>query len=62
MGMVRTTCPVTGRPIDTGIETDMASFRRFPPFTGRVFCPYCSSEHGWTKETAWVVEDGEHKG
>jgi hypothetical protein len=59
MGVVRTKCPVTGRAIDTGIETDKESFGRFPSFIGRVFCPHCKTEHGWTKDTAWVAEDGE---
>jgi hypothetical protein len=59
MAAVRTKCPVTGRAIDTGIETDKVSFGRFPHFVGRVFCPHCQSEHGWSRDTAWVAEDDE---
>jgi hypothetical protein len=29
-----------------------------PSFVGRVFCRHCSSEHEWSKDAAWVVEDG----
>ncbi len=62
MSVVRTRCPVTGRAIDTGIDTDEASFARFPSFIGRVFCTHCSTEHGWTKDTAWVSTDDESEG
>ncbi len=58
MDTVFTRCPVTGWPVDTGIDTDEASFRRFPPFVGRVFCPHCKSEHEWTKNSAWVGDEG----
>ena len=56
MPKVFTTCLVTGQPIDTGIEIDEASFVRLPSFVGRIFCPHCKIEHGWTKESARVVE------
>ena len=61
MGMVRTTCPVTGRPIDTGIEIDEASFARLPAFVGKIFCPHCGSEHEWSKDTARVVDGDKPK-
>jgi hypothetical protein len=57
MGAVHTKCPVTGQAIETGIETDEVSFRRFPHFVGHIFCPHCKSEHEWTRDTAWVVEE-----
>jgi len=55
---VFTKCPVTGQPIETGVEIDEASFARLPSFIGRVFCRHCSSEHEWGKDAAWVVEHG----
>jgi hypothetical protein len=58
MGAVRTKCPVTGQSIETGIETDEMSFRRFPPFVGRVFCPLCKTDHQWSNATAWVADEG----
>jgi hypothetical protein len=56
MSFVFTDCPVTGQPIDTGIEIDEASFARLPSFIGKIFCPHCQTEHGWTKDKAWVTE------
>ena len=57
MAMVLTKCPVTGHPIETGVEVDEASFARLPNFIGRVFCPHCKEEHGWTKEKSWVADE-----
>lgn len=58
MPKIMTTCAVTGRPIDSGIEIDEASFALLPSFAGRIFCPHCGTEHEWSKDTARVV-DGE---
>jgi hypothetical protein len=51
-------CPVTGRPIDTAIEIDEASFARLPSFVGKMFCPHCGAEHDWSKASARVVDEG----
>jgi hypothetical protein len=56
MAIVFTKCPVTGQPIDTGVEIDEASFVRLPSFVGRVFCPHCKTEHEWSKDSAWVAD------
>jgi hypothetical protein len=56
MAFVFTDCPATGQPIDTGIEIDEASFGRLPSFIGKIFCPHCQTEHGWTKDKAWVAD------
>ena len=61
MGMLFTTCPVTGQEIFTGIETDTLSFSRTPAFVGKVRCPICKAEHSWSKETAWLREGGGEK-
>jgi hypothetical protein len=58
---VFTTCLVSGQPIDTGIEIDEASFERLPTFIGKVFCSHCGTEHGWTKEQAWLADSGKPK-
>jgi len=58
MPTVFTTCPVSGQPIDTGIDIDDASFARLPDFVGKIFCPHCGTEHEWSKDNARVV-DGE---
>jgi hypothetical protein len=58
MPKILTTCVVTGRLIDSGIEIDEASFVLLPPFTGKVFCPHCKTQHEWSKDTAMIaVED-----
>jgi hypothetical protein len=56
MAKIFTSCPVTGQPIDTGIEIDEDSFARLPSLAANVFCPYCNSQHQWTREQAWVAD------
>jgi hypothetical protein len=56
MPYVCTDCPVTGRPIDTGIEIDEESFARLPSFIGRIFCPDCRQEHGWSTDKARLAD------
>jgi hypothetical protein len=56
MPKILTTCVVTGKSIDSGIETDEASFA-LPPFTGRDFCPYCKTRHEWSRDTAVMAND-----
>jgi hypothetical protein len=50
-----TQCPVTGQPIETGIEIDEVSFALLPDFTSKVFCFHCHAEHEWSKQTASVI-------
>ena len=57
MPKIFTQCPVTGQPIDTGIEIDEASFALLPDFVGKIFCSHCDTEHEWTKQTASVIDD-----
>ena len=61
MPRIFTDCPVTGQPIDTGIEIDEASFVLLPSFVGKIFCPHCRAEHEWSKQTARVIDDGQPK-
>jgi len=39
------TCPRTGRPIESGIETDRASLSTVQSIRIRVRCPHCWEEH-----------------
>jgi hypothetical protein len=57
MGMVLTTCPVTGQELNTGIETDKQSFARTPDFVARVYCCFCACEHEWSKHQGWISDD-----
>ncbi len=61
MFIIFTACPVSGQPINTGIEIDETSFARLPAFAGQIFCPHCRTEHEWTKDKAWVADEGEQK-
>jgi len=58
MATIFTTCPVSGRKISTGVETDAESFAQMPEFVARVLCPYCKVDHNWTKHNSFIVEDG----
>jgi hypothetical protein len=57
MPKILTTCVVTGKSIDSGIEMDEASFVLLPPFTGRDFCPCCKTQHEWSRDTAVMADD-----
>jgi len=39
------TCPKTGRPIESGIETDRASLSGVQSVRIHVRCPHCWEEH-----------------
>lgn len=56
MGTLVTTCPVTGRQIETGIETDQLSMEMTPQFVATVYCPHCSGEHRFSKADVFVCE------
>jgi hypothetical protein len=56
MGSVMISCPVTGTPIPTGIETDQSSLDLTPPFESRIKCPACGGEHIWSKSDIWICE------
>jgi hypothetical protein len=56
MGAVMISCPVTGTPVSTGIETDQSSLDLTPPFESRIKCPACGGEHVWSKHDIWINE------
>lgn len=56
MGNLVTTCPVTGRKIETGIETDRSSLELTPQFVATIACPHCGGEHQFTKSDVLVCE------
>ena len=60
MPKIFTSCPVSGQPIDTGIEIDEASFARLPAFSAGIL-PHCGTEHEWTKDKAWLVDGDKPK-
>ena len=45
MNAISIFCPVTGRNVDSGVETDWSTFFRLRPFKMRVRCPQCGERH-----------------
>ena len=46
MGTILFECPVSGRPLSTGIETEPVSFCRLQKTWLEVYCPDCNRFHG----------------
>ena len=55
MSAVMISCPIAGRPVSTGIETEPAVFRRLPKVAARILCPACGQEHIWNTSVAWLA-------
>jgi hypothetical protein len=55
MGMLMITCPATGKPAFTGIQTDAASLTLIPPINARLACPRCGHTHVWSILDAELV-------
>jgi hypothetical protein len=45
MGTLTFHCPRTGRPIESGIETDAATMMETASVPVRLICPHCHDEH-----------------
>jgi hypothetical protein len=56
MGVLMTICPVTGRNIETGIETDKRTLAGAGVFSAVIVCPDCGQEHVVSNQDTWVVE------
>lgn len=56
LGTLMTICPVTGRNIETGIETDKRTLTTSAEFSGLVTCPECGREHVISNGNSWVCE------
>lgn len=52
MGNVVIDCPVTGKPVRTGIGMDRASFEGSALTNNQVDCPHCGQVHTWSKADA----------
>src|SRR5581483_1499143 len=61
MGILTFSCPRTGQPIETGIETDEATLLETASVAMRVACPHCLEEHGprvhegFLASTTWIA-------
>jgi len=61
-GPVFTRCPVTGRALDTGLISNVASLRSAFGVFARVYCPDCATSHEWSVVSAWIADPGEGAG
>ena len=57
MSSVMITCPNTGRPVSTAIETEPSVFRKLPKINARMVCPACGQEHVWAMSSAWLANE-----
>jgi hypothetical protein len=55
MSSVMISCPATGCPVSTAIETEPSVFRKLPKVSARMHCPACGQEHLWTVSSAWLA-------
>ena len=56
MGDLMITCPNTGQPISTGIETDVYSLKQIADVPTHTRCPSCGIDHTWWKREAWLAD------
>jgi hypothetical protein len=56
MGALMITCPNTGQPVSTGIETDNYSLKQIADVATRSHCPFCGLDHTWWKREAWLAD------
>lgn len=49
-------CPQTGRPVPTGLTTDMIILESLPPVALPLRCPACGQWHRWKSENAWAAD------
>jgi hypothetical protein len=45
MGTVMATCPITGRDVEIGVDTDKRSLAAAQRFFALLLCPSCADEH-----------------
>jgi hypothetical protein len=59
MTAVMIKCPQTGRPVDTGLDTDRETFAGLPDVLASSTCPACRLRHSWWRREAWLAAAGE---
>lgn len=47
-------CPVTNKPVSTGLRAEWVIFKSLPPVAVPLQCPACGSVHKWTPDDAWI--------
>jgi hypothetical protein len=56
VGTLMTTCPVTGRDVEVGVETDKRTLAVVSEFSTRIICSGCGEEHTIARQDTWVCE------
>ena len=51
-------CPETGKPLKVGFMMTREEFES-REIASRVSCPHCRGSHTWTKQMAWLDDDGD---
>jgi hypothetical protein len=55
-------CERTGRAVSTGIATDPVTFASMPDIDATARCPWCQTDHVWSKADAWICDRPEKAG
>jgi len=58
--MIMMNCPVTGKPVETGINSSyFEMWHDKPPKDGAEFtCPECGQKHTFDKTNTWLENNG----
>jgi hypothetical protein len=56
MAMLMFTCPVTHRPVSTGVEAEPSNVEFLLDVARTVACPRCGGYHVWHKREAWLAD------
>jgi endogenous inhibitor of DNA gyrase (YacG/DUF329 family) len=54
VGAISIKCPATGKPVNTGMSMEPASFYRSVLTGNSVKCPHCGATHIWSKDEAII--------
>lgn len=53
-------CPVTGKPVFTGIDMPAQALENATMIDNKVTCPHCRDTHVWQKEEAYLEKETVH--
>ena len=56
MGTLMATCPITGRDVEIGVDTDKRSLAAAQRFFALFVCSGCGEEHALSHRDTWVCE------
>jgi hypothetical protein len=60
MAMLMIKCPLTSRPVSTGVEVESsAGFYSLLDVVHHTRCPLCGNNHEWSTHDAWIAEPSE---